>query len=142
MYATYIPASGGLSATTVTQIIIGVVFASVPVVICCIRISAWVSSQLHRRQREEDVVEETVFDDIGQAMCIRGQKSELNVPTYNEIRLEEYRKGLWMEVQVSFGFNSTGGRPYDLECTKFCSLLPLLSGWSYPKKAKSSTSHL
>lgn len=111
MYATYIPASGGLSATTITQIMIGVMITAVPIVICCIRISTWVSSKLCHQPREEDVVEEAVFDDIGHAMCIRRQKSEVNVPTYNEVRLE-YRKGRWMEVQVSVGFNSTSDQPY------------------------------
>ena len=101
IYAAYVAASGGLSATTITQIIIGVVIVSVPVVICCIRISTWVSSKLCRRPREEDFVEEAVFDEIGQEMCIRRQKSKLIVPTYNEVRLEEDRKGRWTEVQVS-----------------------------------------
>ena len=114
MYATYVPASGGLSATTITQIMIGVIIAAVPVVICCIRIFTWVSSKLCHRPREEDAVEETVLDDIEQAMCIRRQKSEVNVPTYDEVRLEEYRKSRWMEVQVSVGFNYTSDQPYDL----------------------------
>lgn len=103
--------SDGLSATTITQIILGVVIAFVPVVICCICSSTWMTSKLRRRPREEDVVEETSLDDMVQAMFVRRQRGGVNVPTYKEVRLEELdAEGRWMKVQVS-ARPSTDGQP-------------------------------
>jgi hypothetical protein len=127
---TDVPSPGGLSATIIMQIGIGIGIAFIPVMICCVCSSTWVTSKLRRRPREEDVVEEEVFDDMGQAILFRRQRSELEMPTYKEVKLEEGNgDGRWMEVQVSFGFTSTGGQPWDLQCTKHSSPLLLHLEW-------------
>jgi len=107
----YVPStsSGGLSATTITQIVIGVGLVFVPVVICCVCGSTWIASKLRRRPREEYVDEEIVFDSMGQAIFVsRRQRTWLDVPTYKEVELVEVdSEGRWIEIQVSLGPDST-----------------------------------